>query len=450
MFAFARRMMRFSVAAVASATGLLAHEPPPQQPRDAPAVAALAVAGQALEPAAALRQQYESYWKLESKRLVKLLDLSPDDATILSEKVVSALAELAAENAKKRPADGEVIDPTSSTTDALQKAVRQALSKSLSADQLKRHQIEANQRTDFHRNATVRAITVALEDSVALDSDQVTQTQALLVKHYDESWINVMRSLNVTPDLSRVPLTTILPQQQQKTLKVMASRGGMMFPGPGQNDGEKSASAKFRDNLKVSVAAHIETIQRELKLNAVQSNKLSVLAEGIQTEVCENRSDALRKVQEMTVGRQRAMDPSVFEYASAAPGVLFISHRRWMLFVGKIFDEDQKQTFGANRNLRQERRRKQVAEMVTIGMGQTFGLDVDQMKSLTRLVESNFSKPMSGLKFSHGFYKAILNIPLEEILAIVGDENMPAWKSQMDQGRRLLEQTKNEQEHDNG
>lgn len=180
MFAFARQMMRFSVAAVASATGLLAHEPPPQQPRDAPAVA-----GQALEPAAALRQQYESYWKLESKRLVKLLDLSPDDATILSEKVVSALAELA-------------------------------------------------------------------------------------------------------------------------------------------------------------------------------------------------------------------------------------------------------------------------AEMVTIGMGQTFGLDVDQMKSLTRLVESNLPKPMSGLKFSHGFYKAILNIPLDEILAIVGDENMPAWKSQMDQGRRLLEQTKNEQEHDNG
>jgi hypothetical protein len=361
MFAFARQMMRFSVAAVASATGLLAHEPPPQQPRDAPAIAALAVAGQALEPAAAVRQQYESYWKLESKRLVKLLDLSPDDATILSEKVVSALAELAAENAKKRPDDGEAIDPTSSTTDALQKAVRQALSKSLSAEQLKRHQIEANQRTDFHRNATVR-----------------------------------------------------------------------------------------RDNLKVSVAAHIETIQRELKLNAVQSNKLSVLAEGIQTEVCENRSDALRKVQEMTVGRQRAMDSSVFEYASAAPGVLFISHRRWMLFVGKIFDEDQKQTFGANRNLRQERRRKQVAEMVTIGMGQTFGLDVDQMKSLTRLVESNLPKPMSGLKFSHGFYKAILNIPLDEILAIVGDENMPAWKSQMDQGRRLLEQTKNEQEHDNG
>lgn len=425
------------VATSLSAVAQSQDAPPPAAQRDTPNAVDRKLAD---EQAEWFQQVYSRAWSIESKRIQKLLAVTPEALQGMDTRVHAAIHRLAQNDSDR--GNHSVHNNMMLVQGDFAQAIQGAIGEQLGDDARMKYAADLQLRNQLVKDLAVNAVATFLADAVAVDEIQLRDLAPLLKAHVDAQWMIAARSRGtppLSPQLQQLLKAQLTPLQQ-KAFDAVSARsapvGIPVRPQPDQRDREdteRKARQQFAEQLDAAAAAHLETLQRIIGLDAQQTTKLKFLLKVCKQEVGEHRADVRQQVWQVQFGGVDAPpDPRVFEEASMSPGAALVSHERWRLFVPKLLSEEQRKKYKAIRQRAALRRKEQLSGFMAVGIGQQYHLTGAQVSQYKQLCDQTLPATDSASQFSDEFIGAFLKLPSDKVRELIGDENMEDWNRQLE------------------
>lgn len=385
-----------------------------------------------------LAAQYQAAWSAESRVIAKLCSVDEKILAQITESLKPAFNQLAKARMKAKP-NNFGMHIRIGFPEEMHEIVLPAVKKVLEPDQFKRYEADVIKRTSFFRHSLVAAMSSTLEEALALDAQQTKDLLTLLNKRYDIAWFSYAQRFGVPPfdkaflsDLD--PILTEKQRLARKGLTRVPQRG-VANQAVDPQAFEKREDKAFRSSLQVVVDARLEMLGRVFDLDEQKARKMTVLARGIQEEIASKRADARRA---MMNGANRR-DPFLSDYANAPPAGLFVNHPRWSAYVAKMLTDEQSAAYTKLTEDRQAKAKSKMATMMTIGMTRDLALSGEQMEQFAQLLIDELP-PRRGSRMDAATMRVIVDLPVDRVGPIIGEENMARWNDEMAQGRKILEE----------
>lgn len=408
-----------------------------------------------LDDARAMRSRFRAQaWTAESARIRRQFagDLEAEELEKFENQVQVAIKALPQEKPVQQ--DLAALSDTFLVEPEMAAAIESAIAEHLGAQQAKRYAADVRLRREIFDDVAAQSIAIFLADSIAVDDKQMAGILPALRRKIDPQWVTSSQAFGppqLNAETHQLISRQLTPLQRAALDSVVNDDSSTSLPsliGYGQANTEerqKKLEEEFARDLDAAVAARLESLQRNLSLEDEQLAKLQVLARGIKVEIQQNRFAALKRFRDMLAGAERdPPDPGVLERATLAPGALFVSHPRWRQFLPKILTAQQRDKLSVMRNVAADGRRAQLVGAMTHGMGRQYQLTGKEAQQLKSLCERHVPRLDSAFRFSDEFLQAFSKMPEEEIRGIIGDENMPSWRSEMSQVKKILDIRKRE------
>lgn len=387
---------------------------------------------------------YQRGWQREKQILTRLCELDEATAGELTKQLNDQFNDLAKAQLKSNPRALNDAVPIGVPAE-LQAVISAALKETLPAERLQVYQRDLEQRSQYIRNSVIVAMKVVLQDLLALDADQLKQVEPLLEKHYSPTWYLYVQGFG-TPEFEEdadKAITAILTEKQAVAWRLKSgSQLRMAIQPPGSTvaaSAEKNQHESFRKSLAAIVDARLEMLTRVLKLDEKQVRKLNVLARGVQSEIVEKRVDARREMQAGFGLANRIPDPRVIEYANGVPSTLLAHEPKWVSYVEKVLNDDQRKQYAELAKSRVSLGKSHMSKIMTVSLSGRLSLSGNQMRDLSTLMEERLPDQRF-TRLSPAFIRAIVNLPEAQVKAILDEKSLVFWNQQMDDGRQMLEQ----------